>query len=105
MGDGLRDQFKEAKYDLASWSQSIAWMAVVGGIGRILTGWSEHDSDKFASGVAIVFVALYPRAKMEWAYEFARTVTMRLKWTKVPEEEKPLRTPDEILSKPHRRKT
>lgn len=93
-----RERAEDALYDVRAWSQSISWSVVLGGLGMALTGWAQHDTALLASGVTAVVVAFLPRARPEWIKQVVRTWGMKQGWTAVPAEERPLRTPDEILS-------
>jgi hypothetical protein len=93
-----RERAEDIVYDVRAWSQSISWSVVLGGLGAALTGWAQHDTALLASGVTALVVAFLPRARPAWIGGVVRTWAMARGWTAVPAEERPLRTPDEILS-------
>jgi hypothetical protein len=94
-----RERVADLAYDARAKAQTLAWTAIFAGLGMFFTGLATHDSALFASGITAVVVAFIPRCRPLWAYQVAMTWAMARGWTAVPAEERPLRSPDEILAK------
>lgn len=84
-----REAVADAVYGARAWAQTVSWSVVLGGVGSILTGLSQHNAAALASGVTAVVVAFIPRARPLWVYAVAQTWAMRQGWGAVPASERP----------------
>lgn len=94
-----RERVADMAYDARAKAQAFSWTVVIGGLGAALTGWAQHDTALLCSGVTAIVVAFIPRARPLWVHAVVQTWLMQRGWTAVPAEERPLRSPDEILAK------
>jgi hypothetical protein len=91
----IRDDLADARYAVLAWTQGVAWMTALAGLGMVATGYARRDSTLFASGVSVAVSAFLPRLKPLFAFEIARTLAMKWGWATAPAPEYPTTPPRE----------